>query len=72
MSMTIGSLAGSLNILSVLHRPMPIAPNFNASCASFGVSAFAITLSMALSSARARRVLSSDENSASMSGTSPR
>jgi len=41
MSTKILNLSSALNILSVLHRPIPSAPYFLASFAASGVSAFA-------------------------------
>ena len=72
ISTTMGSRSVALNMRSVRHRPMPMAPYFRARAASLGVSALARTCRRATPSAQPSRVTSSWVNSASMAGTSPR
>ncbi|OIQ65309.1 hypothetical protein GALL_531340 [mine drainage metagenome] len=71
ISCTIGKRSVALNMRSVRHRPIPMAPNSRARAASPGVSALPMTLSTATSSAQRSKVFISSENSASTVGTSP-
>jgi hypothetical protein len=61
----------SKNMCSVRQSPIPSAPNFNATRASFGVSALARTPSLRTLSAQPMRVENSPESADSDIGTRP-
>ena len=63
--------SGALNILSVLSRPMPSAPNSLALFAFTASSALALTPRVLISSAHSSSCLSSGESPGSIVGTSP-
>ena len=71
ISRTAWMRSSSKNMCSVRHSPMPSAPNFTATRASFGVSALARTPSLRTASAQAISVPNSPESSGSTIGIRP-
>ncbi len=63
--------AGSKNMCSVRHRPMPSAPNLRAVSASSGVSALVRTFMRRSLSAHAIRVANSPDSAGSIIATDP-